>query len=177
MDELGQYVSIDLVFKSGKRLSELPAYKDNHGVAMSPGFARGSIGGDYENFICEIGKGELLGDEITGIVLAYNKQAASGSFNALIDDITIATSLPLFPVGITDNFLKVENLIYIENETINFKNFDLGTEVAIYDILGKEIKIFKLNTTRVIADLPIGIYLVAAKLDKGTYAQKIVIGK
>jgi hypothetical protein len=79
IDDLGQYVSIDLIFKSGKKLSQLPSYVDNNGTLMHPGLARGTVGGVVEEFTCEIGNGELLGDEITGIVAAYDKAAASGS--------------------------------------------------------------------------------------------------
>ncbi len=177
LDDLGQYVSIDLMFKSGKKLSNLPAYKDNKGIAMSPGLARGTVGGEYEQFICEIGKGELLGDEITSIVLGYNKAASSGSYSAYIDDVEIATNLPLFPTGIADNILKNDKQIFINNKVLNFKNFSFGTDVVIYDILGKVMKSFKLNTNRVNVNLPLGIYIVATKSAESVYSQKIVIGR
>jgi len=177
LDDLGQYVSIDLMFKSGKKLSNLPAYKDNNGVAMSPGLARGTVGGDYEQFICEIGKEELLGDEITGIVVAYNKAASSGSYNAYLDDVLIATNIPLFPTGITESIFKNNKQIFVENKVLNFKNFDFETEVVIYDISGKAMKSFKLNTNRVNVNLPQGIYIVAASSIESVYSQKIVIAR
>jgi len=175
LDDLGQYVSLDLIFKSGKKLSELSAYKDNKGIAMNPALGRGTVGGGFEQFICEIGKGELLGDEITGIVITYDKAASSGSYKAFFDDITIATDLPLFPTGIADQIIKKENRIFMENKVLNFRNFDLATNVVIYDIAGRAMQSFTLNTNRVNIDLPNGIYIVNTRADDSVYSQKIVI--
>jgi hypothetical protein len=175
IDELGQFVSVDLLFKSGKKLSEIPDYKDNKGVAMSPGFARGTVGGDYEHFICEIGEGELLGDEITGIVIAYDKAASSGSYTAYIDDITLATNLSMFPTGIAEQKFQKENRIYVEHNVLNFKNFAQNTHVIICDIAGRAMRSFQLNTNRVSVNLPNGIYIVKTQSGNSVYSQKIVL--
>jgi len=175
VDELGRFVSLDLIFKSGKKLSELPSYIDNKGIAMNPALGRGSVGGDFEQFICEIGKGELLGDEITGIVVSYDKAASSGSYTAYIDDITIATNLPLYPTGIADHKFQKENRIFADHNVLNFRNFNANTDVAIYDISGRVMQAFQLNTNRVTVDLPDGIYIVNTRSESSVYSQKIVI--
>lgn len=176
IDELGQYVSIDLIFKSGKKLSELPTFTDNNGAAMHPGLARGTVGGDFEQFTCEIGKGELLGDEITGIVVAYNKSAASGSYTAFFDDIHITTEG--LNTSIESTYPeKTNNRIYVENNVLNFKDFETNSEVVIYTIAGSAIKSFKLNSNRVPVNLPSGVYIVSTKSERSIYSQKIVIGR
>jgi hypothetical protein len=85
---LGQYTSVDLVFKSGLYLHNLTLYKDNNGNAMSPSIARGNVGA-WQQYTCQIGKGELLGDTITGIIIAYDHAATSDNVNAYFDDIMI----------------------------------------------------------------------------------------
>jgi hypothetical protein len=142
---------------------------------MHPGLARGTVGGNFEQFTCEIGKGELLGDEITGIVVAYDKAAASGSYTAYFDNILIETD---FNTGIKSTFpKKIGNRIYVENNVLNFKDFASNTDVVIYSITGTAIKSFKINSNRVPVNLPTGIYIVATKSERSIYSQKIVIGR
>ena len=174
IDELGQYVSIDLIFKSGKKLSQLPSYVDNNGTSMHPGLTRGTVGGDFEEFTCEIGNGELLGDEITGIVATYDKAAASGSYTAYFDDILIATDIN---TGIeSTNLKRIGNRIYVENNVLNFKNFASNTDVVIYNISGTAINSFKLYSNRIPVNLPAGVYIVSTKSEKDVYSQKIFLG-
>lgn len=177
VDDLGRYVSLDLTFKSGKKLSQLPLYVDNNGTGMHPDLGRGTVGAGLEQFICEIGKGELLGDEITGVVVAYNKAAVSDSYTAYFDDILIATNISLFPTGITNSYPKKTNRIIVENKVLKFKGFNPGSDVVIYDISGRAMKSFQLNTNRVTVDLPIGIFIVSTKSDNTVYSQKIVINQ
>ena len=59
VDELGKFTSVDLIFKSGKRLSSLPAYTDNNGAVMNPVAGRGIIG-EWRQYTCQIGKDELV---------------------------------------------------------------------------------------------------------------------
>ena len=176
IDELGQFVSIDLIFKSGKKLSQLTYYTDNNGTVMHPGLARGTVGGDFEEFTCVIGMGELVGDEITGIVVAYDKAAASGSYTAYFDNILIATDA--FNTSIkSTNPKKIANRILVENNVLNFKDFASNSDVVIYSITGTAIKSFKINSIRVPINLPSGIYIVAIKSERSIYSQKVVIGR
>jgi hypothetical protein len=89
VNESGRYTSVDLSFRSGKVLRDLPVYKDNNGLPMHPNAGRGTIGA-WEKFTCLIGKGELVGDEITGIIIAYSRSSTSGDFTAYFDDIIVA---------------------------------------------------------------------------------------
>jgi hypothetical protein len=88
VNEPGKYTSVDLSFKSGKLLRNLTAYKDNNGAVMNPGTARGTIG-TWQKFTCQIGKGELIGDEINAIIIGYNNPSVSGNFTTWFDDIII----------------------------------------------------------------------------------------
>jgi hypothetical protein len=88
VDEGGKYTSVDLLFKSGKKLSALSGYTDNNGVLIHAQQPRGEIG-QWIKYTCQVGKGELVGDEITGIVIAYDHPSENGSFNAYFDDIII----------------------------------------------------------------------------------------
>ncbi len=92
VNELGRYTSVDLTFKSGKVLRSLITYTDNYGNNMHPATPRGTIG-QWQKFTCQIGKDELLGDEITGIVIAYDNPSATGNFTAYFDDIIIENAL------------------------------------------------------------------------------------
>jgi hypothetical protein len=71
-NSLGRYVSADLKFTSGKVLRDLPAYRDSLGSGMHPGDGRGTVGAGWEKTICVIGTGELLGDTIEQIIIAYD---------------------------------------------------------------------------------------------------------
>lgn len=177
IDELGQYVSMDLMFKSGKKLSQLSTYVDNNGMAMNPALGRGIVGGDFEQFICEIGKGELLGDEITGIVITYDKGATSGSYTVYFDDILIATEG--LNTSIESTYpKKISNRILVENNSVlNFRDFTPNSEVVIYSITGTAIKSFSLYSNRVSVTLPAGVYIVSTRSEKSAYSQKIVIGR
>lgn len=88
VDNLGQYTSVDLLFQSGKRLSTLASYADNKGNTMSPKIARGTIG-SWENYTCQIGVGELIGDVIVGIIIGYDHSSTNGTYAAYFDDVII----------------------------------------------------------------------------------------
>ncbi len=91
-NNLGQYTSVDLMFKSGSYLHNLTVYKDNNGNTMSPTIARGTVGA-WKQFTCQLGKGELIGDTITGIMIAYDHPVASGSINAYFDDVIVQDAI------------------------------------------------------------------------------------
>ncbi|MDF2456444.1 MAG: hypothetical protein K0R51_2437, partial [Cytophagaceae bacterium] len=120
VNTLGQYTSVDLVFQSGKRLKDLPAYVDNNGSAMTPAVARGTVG-VWQQFICLIGTGELVGDVITGIVIGYDHPSASGSYAAYIDDVIIDIDLVALPVTLLSVEAQRENneLVSIGWKTAN----------------------------------------------------------
>lgn len=98
VNTLGRFTSIDLKFASGKVLRDLSAYKDQTGNGMHPGNGRGTVGA-WEKFTCVIGTGELLGDEISEIIVAYDQPAASGNFTAFFDDVLIGVDSPPLPLS------------------------------------------------------------------------------
>ena len=92
VNALGQYSSVDLSFGSGKVLHNLIVFKDNNNSSMTPTIARGAIG-SWQKFTCQIGKGELVGDTITGVIIAYDNPAQTGSFIAYFDDVIIEDAI------------------------------------------------------------------------------------
>ncbi|MBC7486828.1 MAG: T9SS type A sorting domain-containing protein, partial [Cytophagaceae bacterium] len=99
LDNLGQYTSVDLLFQSGKRLSSLSAYTDNNGNVMSPDVARGTIG-SWQNYTCQIGVGELIGDVVVGIIIGYDHASTSGTYTAYFDDIIIEDAQAPIPTSL-----------------------------------------------------------------------------
>jgi hypothetical protein len=174
INELGKYVSVDLMFKSGKQLSKLPFYKNNTGQSMNPTVGIGTVGAGWENFTCQIGVGELVGDEITGISIAFDKPASSGSYLAYFDDIFISTK--------KDNSTAISSVEYDEkfqfissrNQTLLFNNVALESIIKIYDISGMLLSDFVLSNTEVPTNLRKGIYVVKVINKSGIYNQKII---
>lgn len=177
VDELGQYVSLDLIFKSGKKLSQLSSYVDFNEQGMNPALGKGTVGGGYEQITCEIGKGELLGDEITAIIVSYTKAASSGSYTAFFDDILISTEDISVSARKLDTVSKVAFRIIAENNVLHFINVPEYSDVVIYNISGMAISSFKLTNNRVPVNLPNGIFIVAVGSKNSVYSQKIRIIK
>lgn len=124
VNDPGRYTSVDLSFKSGKVLHDLTAYRDNNGANMHPNTGRGTIG-KWEKFTCQIGKGELVGDELSGIVIGYSRTSTSGNFTAYFDDIIIedaidtdtGTTSPA-PIGSTIWLVNEGKYVCSENGTV-----------------------------------------------------------
>lgn len=174
INELGRYVSIDLKFESGKRLSNLNGYTDQNGNKMDPSAGNGTTGAGYEQIVCEIGKGELTGDRIVAIIVSYNKGAASGSYMAYFDDILLTTENISIPNGISIH-KKKENRITFTNQTLNFINIPLQSEVRIYNVAGVALKTFHLGEMQVPVHLKDGVYLITVTSGKELYSQKVLI--
>jgi hypothetical protein len=174
MDELGRFVSIDLQFASGKRLSQVDNYTDQNGNNMNPESGRGTAGQGYEQFVCEIGKGELINDVITAIIVSYEKAATSASFNAYIDDILITTGdLPTY----TKDFPAAgkKNRIYFSGNNLHFTDTPVHSRVTIYSISGVVLNSFKLENPRVYVQLPFGVYVITTESGGDFHAQKVII--
>jgi len=85
-NEAGKYTSVDLLFKSGKRLSKLNGYTDQQGRPMKPESGAGVLG-DWGQTVCTIGTGDLVGDEVTGILLSYHQSHSADAYEVYFDDI------------------------------------------------------------------------------------------
>ncbi len=174
VDELGRFVTVDLLFASGKRLSQLNAYTDQNGSSMHPSTGHGTPGHGYEQFVCEIGKGELVNDSITAIIFSYNKAATSGSFTAYLDDVLITTGD--ISSSVRDYWVSEQrNRIYFSGNTLHFNDTPIHSQVTIYNISGVALKSFKLESSQIPVQLPFGVYVVTTESEGNFYAQKIFI--
>lgn len=175
VNELGKYVSVDLMFKSGRKLSKLINYKNNWELSMDPSLGIGTVGAGWENITCQIGLGELVGDEITGIIITFDKPASTGSYLAYFDDIFISTTKES-PNAIDEvqNEDKIP-YIFLRNQTLVFNAAALNSIVKIYDISGKLLSYFVLRSSEIPVNLGIGIYFVMVINKQGVYSQKIIL--
>jgi hypothetical protein len=174
VDELGKYISIDLLFASGKRLSQLDSYTDQNGINMHPQTGRGNVGQGYEQFVCEIGTGDLVHDTITEIVVSYNKAATSASFQAYIDDILITTGDLTSSISDFRSSEQV-NKIFFSGSNLHFVDIPMHSQVTIYNISGVAVKSFELESFQVSVQLPFGVYMVTTESGSEFNAQKIII--
>lgn len=174
LNEPGRFVSVDLQFESGKQLSRLQAYTDQNGITMTPATGHGAIGTDYEQFICEIGKGELIGDNITAIIISYNHAASSGTYSAYFDDLLLTTD---DSSGTTGTYLlpAKERRIYFDNNTIKFVDVPARSVVTVYSVSGVALKSFLFEGRQVPLHLPAGIYIITVKSENDLYTRKILI--
>ncbi|HAH25253.1 MAG TPA: hypothetical protein DCL77_16110, partial [Prolixibacteraceae bacterium] len=179
VDELGKYTSVDLVLKSGKKLSSLPAFTDNNGVAMNPNQPRGVIGVG-QKFTCQIGKDELIGDQITGIVIAYDHPIESGTFTAYFDDVIIEYGEGNgVPTAITSVGNDHSALVYSNDGQIHIDNLLPESNVAIYSLSGQIQWKGQSSSTRLSVPAHSGFYLVRIQR-KGTdgyrdQSEKVVV--
>ena len=174
-NESGKYVSVDLMFKSGKKLSKLVNYRNNLGMSMDPSSGIGTVGAGWENIKCLIGVGELVGDEITGIIITYDKPASSGSYLAYFDDIFISTRDDVY--NAIDEVQDKEKIkfVFLRNKSLVFNADGLDSIVRIYDISGKLLSDFVLESTEVPINQGNGIYIVMMINKQGVYSQKIIL--
>ncbi len=173
VNENGKYVFVDLQFESGKRLSQLTSFTDQYGNNMHPGTAHGTVGGGFEQFVCEIGKGELIGDKITALVISYNKEG-NQPYSAFFDDLLLTTEIISLP---THARIVPERAQYVfqSNGELHFCNIPLNSEVKIYNISGVLVNAFQLSNTSRPVNLVSGVYIITAKSDNNFYSQKIII--
>jgi hypothetical protein len=87
-NDLGRYVSVDLIMTDGTTLRDSHAV-DANGLSMHPAAGRGTIN-TWTKTSCNIGTW-LNGKTIDRILVAYDHAAATGDFSSYIDDISINT--------------------------------------------------------------------------------------
>jgi len=170
-NDLGRYTSIDLQFKSGKVLRDLPAYKDQTGNGMHPGNGRGSVG-SWQKFTCQIGVGELINDEITGIIVAYDQPVANGSFTAYFDDIMIEDDDIITSV---QEQIKTTLQLKSQKGNIIINGIHQDTQIEIYSITGQKIKQITTSDTQVSIPLTQGLYIVSIKNNKMQTSRKVFV--
>jgi hypothetical protein len=173
-DEPGRFVSADLVFKSGKRLSKLPGYKSHLGGSMDPSSGIGTPGKGWEQFICRIGTGELEGDEITGIIITFDNPSPAGPFNAFFDDIFISSG-EIIPVSVTKvSAGESYQYVYQNKEALVFEDNVINSFIRIFDYSGRLVADFLLDRSEVPVNLKPGIYIIMIYRGRDVLRQKIL---
>jgi hypothetical protein len=119
--------------------------------------------------------GELVGDEITGIIITYDKPASSGSYLAYFDDIFISTRDDVY--NAIDEVQGKEKIkfVFLRNKSLVFNADGLDSIVRIYDISGKLLSDFVLESTEVPINQGNGIYIVVMINNQRVYSQKIIL--
>lgn len=174
-DEYGKYVFVDLLFESGKRLSQLGSYTDQNSNNMRAETAHGTVGAGFEQFVCEIGKGELIGDKISAILISYKKEG-SGSFSAFFDDVLLSTETVSVPTH-AQVFSENAPFVFESKGDLHFQNIPLNSDIKIYNASGVPVKFFRLRSPLEPVRLSNGMYIIAAKSENCLFTQKIIITK
>ncbi len=177
LSDLGRYVSVDISTKNNKTLRDY-GYVDQNGTIMHPLSPRGTVSGDYEQFICKFGSGILLGDTITGIVIGY-ENTGTGTYTAYIDDIQI-DELP----DITSfNFPYSREMLNIASPSLSNGKYKLkmpenaNYTLQVFNVSGKLLLSENFNNSEVDLDISNygnGVYILNISTDKKKYTQKLV---
>ena len=158
VNDFGRYTSVDLMFKSGKVLRNLSAYVDQTGIGMHPENGRGTVGA-WDKFTCQIGKDELVGDTISGIIIAYDHPAASGVFTAYFDDILIEDDNSSTNISKINNEISSANII-VNRDQIIIKNLSYNSSIKIYNCAGQLIKKIDTSNPEIQFHLSQGLYVI-----------------
>lgn len=177
-NELGRYLFVDLMTKNGRNLRD-NGYRDQNGASMSPASAHGTLGAGWEQFSCQFGNGTLLGDTITGIVIAYDHLGA-GTFSAYFDDFLIEEGQDL-PTAIKPSERIENNFTVYPNPSNGQYTLKLNPSgeyhLIVYDSFGKLLLNRKAENTLETINLSgysAGIYFLSILSDKNNYVQKLV---
>ncbi len=159
-NDLGRFVSVDFITQGGKNLRD-NGYIDQNGASMHPGTAKGNVGAGWEQFTCSFGNGALLGDVITGIVIAYDNGTA-GNYSANIDDIIIEDG-ENHPTGCVSPMLDNDRNITIDNGHIRLNGYDGNATVSVYSVVGRQIADAQAVDGVVLFDAPNDVLVVRVK--------------
>jgi hypothetical protein len=177
-NDLGRYVFVDLITKSGKNLRD-NGYKDQNGISISPSIAHGTAGAGWEQFTCQFGNGILLGDTITGIAIAYD-HSGSGSYSAYFDDFLIedGQDTPTAILSPERNESKISVYPNPSNGRFNLRMNVTGEFlVAVYDSYGNLLvnkKSTDLEDTIELSNYPSGVYILKVFANNKIYFHKFV---
>jgi hypothetical protein len=178
-NESGRFVFVDLISKSGKKLST-SGYNDQNGTSMNPAVAHGTTGVGWEKFTCNFGNGVLLGDTIAGIVFTYENTGA-GPYSAFFDDFLIETDGTTSAAARTAESTGHAISVFPNPSDGRFNlKFNLPGEyrVMVYNSSGTVLIDRMSDNTSEIIDLTgysAGIYLLRTISDKKNVTSKILI--
>ncbi|MDD6356764.1 MAG: hypothetical protein PUG15_01545, partial [Bacteroidales bacterium] len=134
-NNLGRFVSVDFITQGGKNLRD-NGYIDQNGASMHPGTAKGNVGAGWEQFTCSFGNGALLGDVITGIVIAYDNGTA-GNYSANIDDIIIEDG-ENHPTGCVSPMLDNDRDVELLGGELVLTGYE-NASVTVYTLSGQNV--------------------------------------
>ena len=176
--DLGRYVFVDLITKNGKNLRD-NGYIDQNGKGMNPSIAHGTTGAGWEQFTCQFGNGILLGDTITGIVIAYD-HSGLGSYTAYFDDFLIEDGNDNPTAIITPENIDNIAVVY-PNPSCGLFNLRLNINgeflINVYNSSGNLMVNRKTTDSKEMIDLnrfPSGIYILKIIANNKTYFLKLV---
>lgn len=177
-NDLGRYLFVDLVTKNGKNLRD-NGYRDLNGTGMNPAIGHGIVGAGWEQFTCQFGNGILLGDTITGIVIAYD-HSGSGAYLAYFDDFLIEEGQDP-PTAIKPPERNDDKFIVYPNPSDGQYNLKMNPpgeyQMIVYDSFGKLLMNRKSGNTLETINLTgysAGIYILSILSDRSNYVQKLV---
>ncbi len=171
-NDLGRFTTVDLKFKSGKVLRDLPAYQDHTGNGMHPGNGRGTIG-QWEKFYCQIGKGELVGDEINEILVAYDHPAESGIFTAYFDDILIESSDVM--TGISAKPTETPSAMITTDSGLVIIRPSKESVISIFNSSGQLVRTVQTHDSEIRIPLPEGLYIIQINSEGKNENQKVFV--
>ena len=177
VNDLGQYCSVDFITKNNKTLRD-NGYLDQSGASISPATPRGTVGGNYEQFICKFGSGVLLGDTITGIVVGY-EHTGVGTFTAYFDDFQIDDLPDITAVNFPEN----PSILNVASQSLSNGKYHLkmpqsdNYNMQVFDISGKLLVSKNFNNSEDDLDISSyanGIYILSISTNNKRYTQKLV---
>jgi hypothetical protein len=183
VNNLGRYVSVDLLFIDGTRLRDYHA-KDNTGQPVQPSQGRGTVN-SWTQTSCNLGQ-YASGKTIDRILISYDHPAETGDFAGYIDDIFIYTTdtqtHTSFLKDAPSNKIKIyPNPVKGGKVVIDLSSFEDQHEItlSLTDTRGNLLGIKKADgfsrTEWPVSDLSSGVYLLSVKTKNKLENCKIVI--
>jgi len=172
VNDLGRYTSVDLMFASGKRLRNLSGYTDNKGNGIRLENGCGNVGAGWENITCQIGKGELLGDTITGIILGYDHPFVGGTYTAYFDDIIIRDSSEDY-TDVPNTSSHLNAIVYSTNGMIYIRPAG-NSLIKIYNISGQLI-FNHLSENPISMPLDKGVYILQIETNGNVESKSVIV--
>ncbi len=170
-NDFGRFVFVDFITKNGKNLRD-NGYVDQNNASMHAGNGHGTTGAGWEQFTCNFGNGILLGDTITGIVIAYD-HAGAGSYTAYFDDFLIEDGEGFGVNVFENNTNKIQVIVKNGSIQVIGDNIDNDATLAIYNTLGNKLSEYNNLNRNIQPNMNKGIYIVKIKTQTKTYTQKI----
>ena len=189
-NDLGRYVSVDLIMTDGTTLRDSHAV-DVNGLSMHPAAGRGAIN-TWTKTTCNIGTW-LNGKTIDRVLVAYDHAPATGDFSSYIDDISINTATgqqfagsPLSPDITGFNAAQAQKVDIINNPFTTSIRLRFAIQpkqevlVHLYDMEGRLLtsQEFKNAGTYIQLNTPFlmssGIYLLKTTVDGVIFTHRLV---